>query len=232
MEAYFSALILMGGEGKRLGSSLPKQFHTLGPLKVYQHTLETFRQSKLFQEIILVCHPDWVDVVQEETAHFPEVKVVAGGITRQASSWEGLKACHPTCQFVMIHDAVRPFVSQDILQNNAEAVLKYSAVDTVIASADTLVITEDGAVIDSIPPRHHFRRGQTPQTFSYPLICEAHQKSASTNATDDCQLVLDMGVTVSLVEGSDENLKITSEWDLSIAEHFLRKNCDVESQKT
>lgn len=227
METYFSAVILMGGEGKRLGSTLPKQFHMLGALKVYQYTLETFRQSKLFQEIILVCHPDWLDTVQEETALFPDVKVIAGGPTRQASSWEGLKACHPTCQFVMIHDAVRPFVSLEILQNNAEAVLQYGAVDTVIPSADTLVITTDETTIDSIPLRHHFRRGQTPQTFSYPLICEAHQKTSHTNATDDCQLVLDLGATVYLTPGSDENMKITSEWDLSLAEHFLKKTTAV-----
>src|SRR5690348_734897 len=118
MDAYFSAIILMAGEGKRLGSSLPKQFHTLGPLKVYQHTLETFLRSELFQEIILVCHPDWIDTVREETVHIPHVKVINGGETRQASSWEGLKACHPSCSYVMIHDAVRPFVSLDILQNN------------------------------------------------------------------------------------------------------------------
>ncbi len=221
MEAYFSALILMGGEGRRLGSALPKQFHSLGPLKVYQHTLETFRQAQLFQEIILVCHPDWIETVQEETAHFPEVKVIASGETRQASSWEGLKACHPSCCYVMIHDAVRPFVSLEILQSNAEAVLKYGAVDTVISLADTIVITDNGRTIDSIPPRHQFRRGQTPQTFSYQLICEAHEKASSTDATDDCRLVMDLGASVHLVEGSDENLKITTEWDWSIAQHFL-----------
>lgn len=232
MEAYFTALILMGGEGKRLGSALPKQFHLLGSLKVYQHTLQTFRQSQLFQEIILVCHPDWIESVLEETSQFPEVKVIPGGGTRQASSWEGLKACNPTCQYVMIHDAVRPFVSLEILHSNAEAVLKHDAVDTVIPSADTLITTEDDTTIDSIPPRHHFRRGQTPQTFAYRLICQAHEKSTTTNATDDCRLVIDLGAPVHLVEGADENLKITTEWDLSIAEHFLRSESHVERQQT
>lgn len=222
MDAYFSAVILMGGEGKRMGSEIPKQFHMLGMKKVYQHTLETFRQVGLFQEIILVCHPDWIGAVQDETAQYQEVKVVGGAATRQASSWEGLKACHPTCQYVMIHDAVRPFVSEGILQKNAESVLQHAAVDTVIPSADTLIIT-DGETIDSIPPRNHFRRGQTPQTFAYTLICEAHQKTVQTNATDDCQLVLELGALVHMVDGSDENMKITSEWDLSVAEILLQK---------
>ena len=229
MEEYFSALILMGGEGRRLGSLIPKQFHVLGSQKVYQHTLETFRQSQLFQEIILVCHPDWMEVVQEETALFPEVKVIVGGKTRQASSWKGLKACHLSCQYAMIHDAVRPFISLEIIHKNAEAVLKYAAVDTVISLADTLVITENGSTISSIPPRHQFRCGQTPQTFSYPLICKAHEKTSCTDATDDCRLIVDLGAAVHLVEGSNENLKITTEWDLSIADHFLQNQSHIEN---
>ncbi len=229
MLPYFTALILMGGEGRRLGSQLPKQFHPLGDLKVYQRTLETFRRSRLFQEIILVCHPEWIQSVQEEVSAYAEVKVVSGGETRQASSWEGLKACAPNCQYVMIHDAVRPLVSLEILQRNAQAVQIHQAVDTVIASADTLIITADGTTIDSIPPRHQFRRGQTPQTFSYPLICEAHEKSKETNATDDCRLVLDQGGVVHLVQGSEGNLKITTEWDLAVAEYYLSTQCNVES---
>lgn len=213
----------MGGEGKRLGSALPKQFHTLGTLKVYEHTLATFRESQLFQEIILVCHPEWIDTVREETAHLPNVKVISGGATRQASSWAGLKACDPDCKYVMIHDAVRPFISQEIIRNNAQAVLEHKAIDTVIASADTLIITDDGQTISSIPSRSQFRRGQTPQTFAYPVICEAHAKTARTNASDDCQLVLDLGIPVTLVEGSDENIKITTEHDLAVAECFLSK---------
>lgn len=222
MKERFTALILMGGEGRRLGSRLPKQFHLLGELKVYQHTLETFRRLGLFQEIILVCHPEWVESVQEEVAAYDEVKVVSGGETRQASSWEGLKACDPSCHYVMIHDAVRPFVSLEILQSNAQAVQIHRAVDTVIPSADTLIVTTDGKAIDSIPPRDHFRRGQTPQTFAYSLICEAHEKSKGINATDDCRLVLELGAPVHLVEGSEGNLKITTEWDLLVAEYYLR----------
>ena len=218
MDGHFSALILMGGEGKRLGSATPKQFHVLGSLPVYRHTLNTFQASGLFREIILVCHPDWMTVVQGETAHLENVKVVVGGETRQASSYAGLRACQPSCQYVMIHDAVRPFVSLEILQKNVEAVLKHKAVDTVIASADTIVITEDGSTIDSIPARHKFRRGQTPQTFAYPLICKAHEMASQKSATDDCSLIMDLGVSVHLVQGSDENLKITTEWDLLMAE--------------
>jgi len=217
MSNYFSAIILMGGIGARMGSSVPKQFRTLGKMKIYQHTLKTFKDSGLFHEIILVCHPEWVQNVKEEG-----IKLIAGGKTRQESSWLGLQACEKACQYVMIHDAVRPFVSVDILRKNAEAVIKYNAVDTVIPSADTLLMTEDGKTIAEIPSRSKYRRGQTPQTFSYPLICKAHEMASSNNATDDCQLILGLGEKVHLVEGAEENMKITSEWDLSVAEHYLQ----------
>lgn len=223
MNPYYSAIILMGGEGRRLLSTVPKQFHCLGSRPIYQQTLQVFRESGLFQEIILVCHPDWISKVQEETAQFSNVQVVVGGLTRQQSSLKGIEACHPFCSYVMLHDAVRPFVSQEILRKNIEAVLKYSAVDTCIPSADTLLITQDGTSIDTIPPRHHFRRGQTPQTFAYSLIRKAHEQTKRTNATDDCQLVVDLGIRVAIVEGSEENLKITTEWDLEMAQILYQK---------
>jgi ribitol-5-phosphate 2-dehydrogenase (NADP+) / D-ribitol-5-phosphate cytidylyltransferase len=219
MEPYFSAVILMGGEGKRMESSTPKQFRMLGNLKIYQYTLETFRTSGIFQEIILVCHPDWIEHVAEK-----DVKVVAGGKTRQESSFLGLKACTSSCQYVMIHDAVRPFVSHQILQKNKEAVLKHGAVDTVIPSADTLLVTNDGKTIALIPDRKQFRRGQTPQTFSYPLIYQAHENTTTRDATDDCQLVLEMGKPVFLIDGSEHNIKITTEWDFSLSKHLIDKS--------
>ena len=220
MEAYFSAIILMGGEGKRFSTAIPKQFHLLGGLSVYQHTLNTFRESGLFREIILVCHPDWIHKVQEES---PDVKVVSGGNTRQKSSLRGLEACNPACNYVMIHDAVRPFVSHQILRDNIQAVLESDAVDTCIPSSDTIVMTQDGSSIASIPPRHQLWRGQTPQTFTYPLICEAHRNTTQTNATDDCQLIIDLGLRVAIVRGSEKNFKITTEWDLKMAHYFLEK---------
>lgn len=225
MRLVYSAIILMGGEGSRLSSAIPKQFLQLGPQPIYQHTLRIFRESQLFDEIILVCHSDWVSKVKEEIVSFSNVQVISGGSTRQQSSLRGLKACHPSCNYVMIHDAVRPFVSQEILQKNIAAVLQYGAVDTCIPSSDTLLVTHDGISIDIIPPRHQFRRGQTPQTFSYPLICQAHHQTEQVNATDDCQLTVDLGIPVAIVEGSDENLKITTEWDFEIAQLlYQRKN--------
>lgn len=218
-----AAILLMGGVGSRFQSTTPKQFHFLSGKKIYLHTLETILNSKLFQEVVLVCPKDWVEIVKTETSHL-QVRVVTGGSTRQESSYLGLLHCK-NASLVLIHDAVRPFVSLEILQENIAAAMKYHAVDTCIPSADTIVHSERGDAITVIPNRAQYLRGQTPQTFSYPLILKAHVeaiKKGITNASDDCRLVMEMGHRVHIVQGSDENIKITTELDLFLAEQIFR----------
>ncbi|MBS0615409.1 MAG: 2-C-methyl-D-erythritol 4-phosphate cytidylyltransferase [Verrucomicrobia bacterium] len=214
-------IILMGGSGSRFGSSLPKQFHEIVNRKIYLHTLETFQHSGLFDEIILVCHPDWIEEVKNEVS----CPVVTGGSTRQESSYLGLIACPQSTDYVVIHDAVRPFVSEDILKANIEAVQVHKAVDTCIPALDTPVISKNGTMIDTIPLRDHYWRGQTPQSFAYELILQAHKKTLRKNVSDDCSLVLEMGHPVFFIHGSEENIKITTEFDLILAQRlFLLKN--------
>jgi 2-C-methyl-D-erythritol 4-phosphate cytidylyltransferase len=220
MPNHFTAIILMGGEGRRFGSSTPKQFHRLDEKKIYLHTLEAFINSQLFQQIILVCHPDWIDLVSTEIP--ADITLVTGGPTRQASSHLGLKACNASTQFVMIHDAVRPFITQEILKRNLEAVLLHQAVDTCIPSTDTIVHSINGQMITTIPPRTQYMRGQTPQSFSYELIQKAHEITKQTTATDDCSLVLELGYSIAIVEGDESNIKITTEHDVQLAILLLK----------
>lgn len=225
---FKTAILLMAGIGERFGDRLPKQFHRLSGKKVYLHTVETFLNSALFDAIILVCPPLWVDTVKNEVqldSKICKVHVVAGGKTRQESSRKGLEACDPHTQIVVIHDAVRPFVSKEILERNLEAALLYGAVDTCIPSADTLVEGSLGEQIRGIPQRAQWLRGQTPQSFSYPLILKAHHfalQEQIEGSSDDCSLALRMGLPVYSVQGSEENMKITSELDLILAEQVLR----------
>jgi ribitol-5-phosphate 2-dehydrogenase (NADP+) / D-ribitol-5-phosphate cytidylyltransferase len=228
------AILLMGGEGARFKSDLPKQFHRISGKKVYLHTLDTFIKSELFEEIILVCQSKWISEVKEELKSFSNIKIVPGGSTRQESSYLGLLACGQTTKIVVIHDAVRPFVSREILQKNVEAALLYQAVDTCIPSADTIVHSSSGEFIDSIPNRSEYLRGQTPQSFSYPLIVEAHKRALSqglTNSSDDCRLVLDFGKKIHIVSGEERNIKITTELDLFLAEQLLRLPATLPSHK-
>lgn len=211
------AILLMGGEGSRFGGDLPKQFLDLGGKKVFSHALDTMKSSELFNEIILVCHPRWL---------FDYEGVVAGGRTRQESSRLGLKAFQSRPDIVLIHDAVRPFVCERILSENIEAAIAHGAVDTCIPTADTLVHAPMEKTITSIPNRKEYMRGQTPQTFRMDWILQAHEsalKAGVENASDDCQLILRLGLPVHIVTGEERNIKITSEFDLIIAEQIYTR---------
>lgn len=234
-----SAVLLMGGIGTRFGSEKPKQFHKLSGKPIYVHTMEKFLETPYFAEMILVVPSEWMDEVDLSSlsAAFP-IRCIAGGATRQESSYLGLLACDSTTEFVVIHDAVRPFVSKKILLENLLQVQVHHAVDTCIPSTDTLVYSPDGEEIQQIPQRREFQRGQTPQSFSYPLILQAHawaRKQKLENSTDDCSLVLHLGHPVHIVQGEEKNLKITTELDLFLAEQLLRispqsvDSCDVLS---
>lgn len=213
----------MGGTGERFGSSLPKQFHRIAGKKIYLHTLEKFLENNLFEEILLVTPAAWIDEVKKETRHFPSVLVVEGGETRRESSYLALLACHKETKIVVIHDAVRPLVSQRILQENIAKALEAGAADTCIPSADTLVYAPCGTFIENIPTRAHYLRGQTPQSFRFPLILEAHQRAKRLEeVSDDCRLVREIGAPVAIVQGEEINIKITTPLDLLLAEQLLR----------
>lgn len=223
-----SAIILMGGKGERFGSILPKQFHNLAGKPVFIHTLEKFIYSGSFTEVILVCPEEWIFEVKKKIKNLEastSIKVVIGGSTRRESSFKGLQSVRKDTTYVMIHDAVRPFVTEKIIQDNIENVIKYECVDTCIASTDTIVHSQDLKYIDHIPVRKHFLRGQTPQSFLLTKILRAHQLAHlddESEITDDCSLVTRIGEKVYVVDGNEHNIKITTELDLFLAEQILR----------
>jgi 2-C-methyl-D-erythritol 4-phosphate cytidylyltransferase len=221
------AILLMGGTGLRFGSEIPKQFHRLAGKKVYLHTLEVFLEANLFEEIVLVCPTSWIEQVKTDLVSYAlaKITIVEGGLTRQESSLKGLLACGQETQIVVIHDAVRPFVSKTILKENVAKAIQFKAVNTCISSADTLVRTIDKNQIDTIPNRSEYLRGQTPQSFNYSLILQSHlqaKEAGICNISDDCSLVLKTEHSVHIVMGSEENIKITSALDLLLAEQILR----------
>lgn len=228
MQSFFSAILLLGGQGSRFGGDLPKQFLLFQGKKLFLYPLQTLLDSKLFQEIILVVPSSFVSQVTDRIQPFPpSIRITVGGDTRQQSSYQGLLACSPFCEYVLIHDAARPFVSHKILQENIKQVKMHQAVDTCIPCTDTIVFsTPQKSQIEQIPPRSLCFRGQTPQTFSYPLICRAHQKAQRNrieNATDDCQLVFALPHPVHLVAGEESNFKITTPQDLQLAESLIQQ---------
>lgn len=215
----FKAILLMGGTGTRLKRSQPKQFLPLGGKKVYQWALDTFLEIPFFEEIILVCNPEFLEEVRRDLNSYSEkVSLVAGGETRRESSFIGLKSCGSSTDFVVIHDAVRPFVSVDLILRNLREVIKTGACDTCIPATDTMV-EGDGLTIRHVPDRQRMYQGQTPQSFRYDWVVEAHQQAIKEeDPSDDSQLLLNIGKPVSIVLGSEENHKITSAWDWKIAQ--------------
>lgn len=226
-KTFVSALLLASGSGLRFQDDLPKQFHYLSGKKIYLHTLEAFINIPSIEEIILVCPSCFLKQVEEEISSYThkKIKIISGGRTRQESSYLGLLACNPLCTHIVIHDAVRPFVSKEIIEENISLCISYGACDTCIPSFDTIVHSKDKENIHDIPLRSEYYRGQTPQSFSYPLLKESHEKALEKgilDATDDCRLVLLNNHPIKLAKGSEENIKITTYLDLCYAEQILR----------
>lgn len=237
-----SLLLLLSGKGNRFKSDIPKQFHLLLGKKIYLHTLDVFYELDIFDEIILVTSNEWIDQVKKDTLNYKNVKVVKGGKERQESAYLGLKATSKP-DFVMFHDAVRLFASKKIIIDNLDAVIKYKAVNTCIKSTDTLVQINKNNKIFKIPDRSTLLRGQTPQSFEYNLILNAHKKALKNNifrTTDDCSLVLDQTL-IHVVQGAETNIKITTQSDIVLAEKILKaskqsneieKNNSIKAKKS
>lgn len=220
-EKKIAALLLMAGKGHRFQSTLPKQFHTIFGKALYLYTLDALLEKKLFSEIILVCHKDFIKRTKREVPSF--VKVIEGGVSRQRSSYLGLLECAKDTDIVLIHDGVRPFISLRIIEENIKMAIQHKCVDTCILSSDTIVESFDGKTISSIPIRKNLLRGQTPQTFCYQTILNAHKKAIEEKfeATDDCALVIKEGLAVTIVKGDTKNIKITTKEDLLLAQLLI-----------
>jgi 2-C-methyl-D-erythritol 4-phosphate cytidylyltransferase len=226
-----SAILLAGGDGNRFGGEVPKQFLRLAGEEILHRSILALASVHL-DELIIVAHPRWMAdterVVAQAGADVP-TRVVAGGASRNESTWNGLNAVTVgDDDVVVVHDAVRPLLPGDVLRRAIEPVAQglADATDTVIPSADTLVIVEGGAVSE-IPDRGRFRRGQTPQVFRKGVLVAAYRAALAAGdmaATDDCSLVLRYvpGARILAVAGDEVNLKITTRLDLVMADRMIQ----------
>ena len=227
------ALILAAGTGSRMGNAdKPKQFLPIYGKPLMIHTIEAFEMHDDIDKIVVVTSEGFDDQVKVWCKQYDlgKVKAVAiGSDSRQGSVYNGLQAVKALGakddDIIVIHDAARPLISQNIITNNIEACKKYDAVDTVIKASDTIVASSDAEKITNIPNRSELYQGQTPQTFKFALISEAHEKAKAgqiPNVTDDTKLVISMGKEVHLVEGSKQNFKITTFDDLMMLKALLK----------
>lgn len=228
------AQILAGGKGTRMGNvPMPKQFLPLADKPILIHTIEKFSLERRFDAIIVVCPLDWLTHTTElieKYSHDDRVQVVAGGSDRNETLMKGIAFIHEHFgehpdDVLITHDAVRPFVTQRIISDNIEAVLKNEAVDTVIPATDT-IIQSHATKVDAIPVRSTMYQGQTPQSFKIATLVKAYASltaSQKGSLTDACKIMLLAGVPVSRVRGEAFNVKITTPYDLRIATALIEE---------
>lgn len=225
-------VILAGGIGSRMGIvDKPKQFIDIYGKPIIVYTLETFDNHSEIDYIAVVCLKEWIEDLKIIIRKYEINKVkwiIEGGQTRQESVYNAIQTLSKIClddDILVIHDSVRPLVTQKIISNNISAVKKYGAVDTVIPSADTIIRSTNSKYLEDVPVRSELYIGQTPQSFKLSLLRQAHEnaiKSNYINSTDDCQLVLALGHKVYLVMGDRLNFKVTSFEDLLLLKAIIK----------
>lgn len=213
----YSGIILAGGNSKRFTGNTPKQFMDLSGKMVFAYSVETFINHPSIDEVIVVLPEKYLKTGSEL---FPEITSVKGGKTRRESALIGLNSCSTGCDYVLIHDAARPFVSHRIIDDCLNSLSKYKAVTPVIPIINTPVRLK-GDIIKEMPERASFAGEQTPQGFHYKTILDAHTNFKG-QTTDDIRLVFSAGIQCVTVEGHENNFKITTMPDLLLAHEILK----------
>lgn len=227
--------ILAGGVGSRMGiESMPKQFLLLGEKPIFIHTLEKFLLCPQFDAVYLGVHKDWVEFAEDAISSYIDmhdipVRVVAGGKDRNSTIMnivDAISADHACADdsIVVTHDSVRPFVKLSTLEENIKAALEFGACDTVVPATDTIVVSDDGRKIDSIPLRSTMYQGQTPQSFRISVLKKAYGRlevEDLDSLTDACGMLVMQGHPVQMVLGDSSNIKLTTIADYRIAQAMV-----------
>ena len=222
------ALILAAGKGLRLGNKTPKQFLKVDDKPIFVYPLETFNNSKDIDSIVIVANEDYFSFIKDNAETYGINKligIVQGGESRQESVKRGLDYLSSFARdndIILIHDSARALVNETIIHDNVLAMKKYDAVTTAIKASDTIISSKDGKGIGQALDRNELYLVQTPQTFRFKVIKEAHEKVQNSGFTDDSQIVKQMGIEVGIVEGHKNNFKITTIEDLENFKKIIR----------
>lgn len=224
------ALIIAGGSGSRMKQDIPKQFLTVNERPVIVYTLEVFEKHPEIDEIAVVCVEGWGHVLWAYAKQFNIEKlktVVTGGENGQDSIRNGvfeLEKQHSADDIVLIHDAIRPMVSAEIISDNIRVCIEHGNAITVIPCAEAMLRTEDGMDSTELYPRENLKRTQTPQAFRLGDICDLHRRALDagiTNSVASCTLKVEMGEKVFFSKGSEKNIKLTTVEDIDIFKALL-----------
>lgn len=224
------AVVLSGGVGSRLGLSTPKQFFKVAGKMVIEHTIDTFEHNPYIDEIAIVSNPAYVSDVENIVLRngWKKVKkILKGGKERYDSSLSAIHAYEGGEEVNLIfHDAVRPLVSQRIIDEVCETLKTHEAIDVTVPAVDTIIEAENDHIA-SIPDRSRLQRGQTPQAFRLSVISEAYKRAFTDpefKVTDDCGVVVKYmpEVPVYLVKGEESNMKLTYKEDTFLLDKLFQ----------
>lgn len=219
-------IIAAGGRGERFKSPLPKPLVPLCGKPIIEHCLGVFQECPSVESIIIVAPGQFRAEFERvlENGHFAKVRaVVEGGATRRESVHNGLAALDSTAEYVVIHDAVRPFIEPAALEEAISAATHSGAAILAVPVKSTIKIIDTASMmVRGTVDRQYLWEVQTPQVFRKDIICTAHEKVADENPTDDALLVERLGVTVRVVRGDHANIKITTPEDLLFAESLIQ----------
>lgn len=228
-DKLISVVIVAAGLGKRMKSKINKQYLRLKDKPILAYTIEAFEENEDIDEIIVVTKEEETEYCKIEVVEKYDFKkvvfIVSGGTERQDSVYNGLKLCNKETKVVLIHDGVRPFIRNQEISNIINETLDKKACVTGVRVKDTIKVVDDDNYVIDTPNRDNLWAVHTPQAFSYNLILDAHEKCKVEGwvVTDDSMLVEKLGVKVKMIEGSYDNIKITSPEDLYVAESILEK---------
>ncbi|HZK11059.1 MAG TPA: 2-C-methyl-D-erythritol 4-phosphate cytidylyltransferase [Atribacterota bacterium] len=223
------ALIAAAGKGRRMNSRISKPFIPVSGKPILAYTIDKFEKCKSIDKIYLIVNPEEKEICHKNIIlkyNFSKVQeLVDGGDTRQDSIYNGLEALDRDTDIVVIHDGARPLVEENIIQNSIEKAQKYGAAIAAIPIKDTVKKSDNNFYISKTLNREEIWRAQTPQTFKYDIILPAYHQAYKDKylATDDAAIVEKYGHKVKLIIGPEENIKITTPFDLIVAEVFLKK---------
>lgn len=232
------AIIFAGGSGTRMKThGLPKQFLKVGGKTIIVKTLENFEINKQIDKIYIACKEDWIDYLKEEIEQSgirKVAKIVKGGESGQDSIYNALHAAYeenPKNSIVLIHDGVRPFITQELINQNIEDVKKYGTSITVTPCFETAIQSSNGELVEEVPNRSEMYTAQAPQCFRLGQIIEVHEKVRNTEkgydgAVDSCNLMRNNGYPVHMTMGPRNNIKVTTPTDYYVIQALYKYKQD------
>ena len=224
------AMIIAGGTGNRMHQDIPKQFLTVNEKPVIIYTLEVFQKHPAVDEVIVVCIEGWEQILWAYARQFNISKmttVVPGGGSGQESIYNGLKELeksHDADDIVLIHEAIRPMVSEEIISDCINKTIEFGSAIAVIPCAEAMLVSENQENSQQIYNRDYLKRTQTPQGFRLGKLLDIHNRAIDEgirNSVASCTLMIELGEQVHFSKGSEKNIKLTTVEDIDIFKALL-----------